>query len=129
MLDKSNKTWQEFGNSPCARMCNKHFPQIWVEHPTNAHDMLMDSYCTKTCKKNVLTKCWTKVTKPGRNLAIHRVQECATNIFHKFGWNIRPLPMTCSWTHIVQKPARKMFCQNAGQNSQNLAEIGQFTVS
>jgi hypothetical protein len=38
MLDK---TWQKYGNSLCARMCNKHFPQIWVEHPTNAHDVLM----------------------------------------------------------------------------------------
>jgi hypothetical protein len=42
MLDKA---WQKYGNSSCARMCNKHFPQIWGEHAIDAHAMLTDSYC------------------------------------------------------------------------------------
>jgi hypothetical protein len=92
MLDKTHKPWQKFGNSLCASMCDKHFPQIWVEHAIDAHDILMDSYCAKISNKNVLQK---YCTKPGRNMAIHHVQECASNIFHKFGWNIPPMPITC----------------------------------
>jgi hypothetical protein len=88
MLDK---TWQKYGNSLCASMCDKHFPQIWVEHAIDAHDIPMDSYCAKISNKNVLPKCWTK---PGRNMGIHHVQECLTNILQTFGWNIPAMPMT-----------------------------------
>jgi hypothetical protein len=67
------------------------FPEISVQHPTNAHDMQMDSYCAKIFKENVLQKCWIK---PGRNMAIHHVQESATNIFPKLRWNMPSMTIT-----------------------------------
>jgi hypothetical protein len=67
------------------------FANLCVEHPTNDHDMLMESYCAKKSKKNVVQKCWTK---PGRDMPIHHVQACATNIFQSFGWNMLLMPMT-----------------------------------